>query len=227
MTPDTGYYIGNFELADLAHTLRGSFVACVPSGVIMLVVLYIFARPICYALPKPHRQLLLPVCPEFPKTAPAWGITSFSVLLGAWTHNFWDAFTHKHGWFAERIPWLQQPVITISSVSIYMALLLQQLSTVAGFAIILVVYLRWLRTHPPSEFADTESDTWRYFFWFAILVLAFATSLPAAAHYATTASFHGFLFVDSMIFRVAIYAPRVGIPLALAGTALIYMRRSK
>ncbi len=36
-----------------------------------------------------------------------------SLLLGAWTHNFWDAFTHEHGWFVERIPWLQQPVLQL------------------------------------------------------------------------------------------------------------------
>lgn len=226
MTPDVGYYIGHFELADLAHTLRGSFVACVPSGAIMLVILYIFAKPICYALPKPHRQSLLPVCPEFPKSALAWCSTLLSVLLGAWTHNFWDAFTHKHGWFAERIPWLQQPVITVSSVTIYMALLLQQLSTVVGITVILVVYLRWLRRRR-REIAETGGDTWRYLFWFAILVIALAISLPAAVHFATAASFHGLLFLDSIIFRVAIYAPRVALPLALIGAAIIHSQRPR
>src|SRR4051812_1083151 len=227
MTPDVGYYIGHFELADLAHTLRGSFIACIPTGVIILVILYTFSRPVCYALPKPHRQSLLSICPEFPGSALAWCIILFSVLLGAWTHNFWDAFTHKHGWFAERIPWLRQPVITISSVTIYMALLLQQLSTVVGFAIILVVYVRWLRTRRLNEIANTESDTWRYLFWFAIFVLALAISLPAAVHFAKERSFHGFLFVDSVIFRVAIYAPRVAVPVALVGTAIIYSRRPR
>jgi len=225
MTPDIGYYIGHFELADLAHTLRGSFIACVPTGVVMLLFLYVFARPVCYVLPTPHRQSLLPICPEYPKNARAWGISLFSVLLGAWTHNFWDAFTHKHGWFAERIPWLQQPVINIFSVNIYVALLLQQLSTVAGFAIILVVYVRWLRTRRRSDIAGIENDKWRYLFWFAILVLALAISFPAAARFATAASFHGFLFLDSVIFRVAIYAPRLAVPLALGASAIIYSRR--
>jgi hypothetical protein len=193
----------------------------------MLVILYIFSTPVCYALPNPHRQLLQPLCPWFPKSPLAWCATLFSVLLGAWTHNFWDAFTHRHGWFAERIPWLQQPVITISSVTIHMFLLLQQVSTVAGFAIILVVYARWLRNQRPSELAGTAGDMWRYLFWFAILVLAFVISLPAAVHFATEASLHGFLFLDSVIFRVAIYLPRVAIPVALIGTAMIYSQRAR
>ena len=37
--------------------------------------------------------------------------------------------------------------------------------------------------------------------------------------------FRGPLFVDSVIFRVAIYAPRVAVPLALVGAALIYFER--
>ena len=147
MTPDIGYYIGNFALADLAHTLRGTFVACVPTGVVMLFILYVFSRPVCHSFPEPHRTSLQPLCPNFPKGPMAWCIALLSLLIGAWTHNFWDAFTHRHGWFAERIPWLQQPVITISSATFHVALLLQHLSTIVGFAIILIVYERWLRRH--------------------------------------------------------------------------------
>ena len=227
MTPDIGYYIGNFALADLAHTLRGTFVACVPTGVIMLFILYVFSRPVCHSFPEPHRTSLQPLCPNFPKNPMAWCIALLSLLFGAWTHNFWDAFTHRHGWLAERIPWLQQPVLTISSATFHVALLLQHLSTIVGFAIILVVYERWLRRHRSGKVADPESDTWRYLFWFAILALAFAISLPAAIHYATAASFHGLLFIDSVIFRVAIYAPRVAVPLALIGSAIIYARRPR
>ncbi len=227
MTPDIGYYIGSFPLADLAHTLGGSFVACLPTGVIMLFILYVFSRPVCHALPEPHRSSLQPLSPDFPKGLIAWCITLLSLLFGAWTHNFWDAFTHRHGWFAERIPWLQPSVITISSVTIHVYLLLQHLSTIVGFAIILVVYKRWLRRHRPRKVSSLESDTWRYLFWFAILALALAISLPAAICYATAASFHGLLFIDSVIFRVAIYAPRVAVPLTLVGTSVIYARRPR
>ena len=227
LTPDIGYYIGSFRLADVAHTLAGSFVACVPTGAVMLVILYIFSRPVCYALPRPHRQALQPFCREFPKTAGAWVIALLSVLLGAWTHNFWDAFTHRHGWFAERIPLLQQPVITIASCTIYMALLLQHLSTVVGFAVILVIYVRWLRRQRQSDLTETGSDTSRYFFWITIFILALAISVPAAVGYARTASFHGILFLDSVIFRVAIYAPRVAVPLALVGATTIYFKRPR
>ena len=95
MTPDIGYYINRFDLSDFAHTLPGSFIACLPTGVIMLFIFYLFSRPVCYALPSPHRQSLLPLCPDFPTGLTPWAIILLSLLIGAWTHNFWDAFTHE------------------------------------------------------------------------------------------------------------------------------------
>ena len=32
MTPDIGYYIDRFDLSAFAHTLPGSFLACLPPG---------------------------------------------------------------------------------------------------------------------------------------------------------------------------------------------------
>jgi len=42
MTPDMGYYVNNFKLASFAHTLPGSLIACVPLGVLLMVVSYLF-----------------------------------------------------------------------------------------------------------------------------------------------------------------------------------------
>ncbi len=227
MTPDIGYYIGHFDLANFAHTLPGSFIACLPIGVIMLLIFYFFARPVCYVLPSPHRQLLLPLCPDFPKSALSWAIILLSLLLGAWTHNFWDAFTHEHGWFVERSPWLQQPVFHIRSTTVDRFLLFQELSTVVGFLIVALIYGRWLRRPRESRAADSEPDGWRYLFWAAIVGLALVISFPAAIHYVTATSLHGFLFYRSIVFRVAIYSSRVAVPLSLIGSALIYAERGR
>ena len=40
MTPDIGYYIDSLRSLDFAHTLPGSFLACLPTGVIMLLFYY-------------------------------------------------------------------------------------------------------------------------------------------------------------------------------------------
>lgn len=227
MTPDIGYYINQFELSTFAHTLPGSFLACLPTGVVMLLVFYLFCRPVCYLLPSPHRQALMPICPGFPAAPMTWIIILFSLLLGAWTHNFWDAFTHEHGWFVERIPWLQQPVVQIRSTTIYAFLVLQELSTIIGFAVIVLVYWSWLRRHPAPAVRPAESDRWRYFFWLSILGLAFLIALPIAVHFATSAALRDVLFVRSIVFRTAIYSSEIAIPLALLGARVVYARRNR
>lgn len=227
MTPDLGYYINNFPLASFAHTLPGSFIACLPSGALLMVVFYHFCKPVCYALPAPHRQALLPCCPIFP-TRPVGGLVIlYSLLLGTWTHNFWDAFTHEHGWFVVRLPWLQQVACHLGSTTVYNYLVLQELSTLVGFLILLLAYRAWLRRQPVTKAAQLSSDRWRYLFWATVALLSLLVALPAGWHYAASASLHGFLFFRSMVFRVAIYAPLFAVPLVLLGATLFYTRRAE
>lgn len=227
MTPDIGYYIDRFDLSAFAHTLPGSFLACLPTGVILLFLYYSFCRPVCYALPSPHRQALLPLCPHFPSGLVRWGIILLSLLLGAWTHNFWDAFTHEHGWFVDRIPWLQQPVLQIGSTTVCMFLLLQELSTVVGFATVALAYWLWLRRQQVSSSVAPGSDRWRYLFWLGILMLSLVISLPAAASYATSASLPEVPFVRSILFHTATYSSAIALPLGLVATTIIYARRGR
>ena len=227
MTPDMGYYIERFDLSDYAHTLPGSFFACLPTGLIMLLIFYFFCQPICYALPSPHRQALLPLCPAWPASLLRCGIILLSLLLGAWTHNFWDAFTHEHGWFVDRIPWLQQPLFQIRSTTIHMFLFLQELSTVVGFAIVVIAYCRWLGRKRATPASDSSSDGWRYLFWGGLLLLSFGLALPAAIHFATAAALRDVPFVRSILFRTAIYSAAIALPLTLLGTSVVYARRAR
>lgn len=226
MTPDIGYYIGRFDLAHFAHTFPGSFVACLPVGVIMLLVFYLFAKPFCFALPSPHREALLPVCPKIPTGFLRWAGILLSLLLGAWTHNFWDAFTHEHGWFVDRIPALQQS-FRLGPTTVQVYFFLQELSTAAGLVIIGLAYWPWLRRQRPTAVATAPgSERWRYLFWLGLGAISFVLALPAAVNYAASTSLHGFLFYRSIVFRTAIYAPPVAVPLALLATSVIYARRS-
>lgn len=224
MTPDLGYYINRFDLTAFAHTLPGSFLACVPTGVLFLVVFYLFCKPVSYALPSPHRQALLPLCPSFPTGLAHWASILLSLLLGAWTHNFWDAFTHEPGWFVDRIAWLRQHVVQLSTIDVHVYLVLQEVSTVLGFAIIAVAYWMWLRRQP-APVNQSESDGWRYLFWVTIAGASLLFGYPAAAHYAEAESAHGFLFLRIILFRTAVYAPQIAVPLSLVGAATIYARR--
>ena len=145
MTPDIGYYIDRFDLSDFAHTLPGSFIACLPTGVIMLFFFYLFFGPVCYTLPSPHRQSLLPLCPDFPTGLTPWVIILLSLLIGAWTHNFWDAFTHETWLVCRSHPVVATAGHATAAPTVHVYLVLQEGSTVVGFVIVVLAYWLWLR----------------------------------------------------------------------------------
>jgi hypothetical protein len=224
MTPDLGYYIGQFDLATFAHTLAGSFLVGLPIGLILLLGFCLFAKPVAYALPRPHRLALRPLCPSSGALRPArWLIVLISLLLGIWTHNFWDAFTHDKGWFVQRLAWLREPVVHVGGATFSLPFVLQIASTFVGFAIVAVAYTRWLRRQKPRFAVDAESDRWRYLLALVICVVALLIALPAAVHFA--AGKQGVLYARAIMFRTAIYAPAIAIPLGLLVCSIIYLRR--
>ena len=227
MTPDLGYYINRFDLSTFAHTWPGSFLVCVPSGLFLLLVFYLFCKPVTYLLPTPHRPALLSCCPVFPTRLLAWLIILGSLLLGAWTHNFWDAFTHEHGWFVVRIPWLQAVAFHLGSTTVHIYLVLQELCTLVGFLILLLAYRSWLGRQVAPPALPLSSDAWRYLFWASIGLLSLLVALPAGWNYAAAVPLHGFLFYRSVVFRVAIYGPLIATPLVLLGASVCYVRRPK
>ncbi|HMJ06690.1 MAG TPA: DUF4184 family protein, partial [Chthoniobacterales bacterium] len=179
-------------------------------------------KPVAFALPRPHRPALLPLCPGFDGLRPArWWIIILSLLVGIWTHIFWDSFTHDTGWFAQRIALLRDTVVAVGTAAFPLPLVLQVASTFVGFAIVAVAYFRWLRRQNPTE--TSESDSWRYLLAFAICLAAVLVAVPAAFHFA--ADRDGVLFVRAVMFRTAIYAPALAIPAGLLVASIIYLRR--
>lgn len=227
LTPDLGYYINNFPLSTFAHTMPGLFIACWPTGLIFMLFFYLFCKPVSYVFPAPHRQLLLPLCPNFPTSPRRWAIILLSLLVGAWSHLFWDAFTHDNGWFVERIAFLRQHVVQLSTINVQVYLVLQEVSTVAGFIILAVAYWFWLRRQPEPRRDNFQSETWRYLFWITVGAASFILGYFAAAAYANAAGAHGFLFFRMVLFRTAVFATQIGVPLSLIAAAIIYSQRQQ
>jgi hypothetical protein len=171
--------------------------------------------------------VLFRLCPPFPATLNGWAVILLSLLLGAWSHNFWDAFTHERGWFVERIPWLQRSVLQLSTMNIQIFLVLQEVSTVVGFAILIIAYWLWLRQQPWGGTEHYQSECWRYLLWLGIAAVSLFFGYCAAVRYANAASVHGFPFFRTILFRTAIYAPDVAVPLGLIAATIIYARRPR
>lgn len=181
IAPDVGYYFGRFDLAAAAHTLRGLVTICLPTGLALISLVRILHRPIATLLPSPHRQALLPL-PRMPRLTPStmWRV-SLSVMIGAATHVVWDSFTHGTGYLVATRALLRVPVFVLGTRSIPLFDVLQHASTALGVGILVVAYVRWLRSFDPDSPAPgLHSDGWRYGLLGALGAIALATALPLA-----------------------------------------------
>ena len=226
LTPDLGYYVRRFEIASFAHTIFGSFIVCLPSGVLMFLIFYLVRKPICFILPAPHREPLLLRCTGvLPVSLRRATIVALSLLLGAWSHILWDSFTHLTGWFVQRFSWFRAPVFIVGSTQFQAYYVLQQLSTVVGGAILIVAYFAWLRRQQPAQPAHPATERWRYLLCLAIAAFALLLSLPVAAHDASR--FQGYLAFRVFVFRAAVYFISIAVPLVILAAPIVYARRSR
>jgi hypothetical protein len=224
MTPDLGYYIPGCELATFAHTMAGSFAVCLPSGIALLLLFYLLRRPVCFSLPMPHREALLPLCAASPIFGiRPWGVILISLLIGAWTHILWDSFTHPAGWFVHHIGWLDRPVFRFGSTVSRAHYLLQQISTIAGAVILGGVYVRWLKRNSRPGSADSRSDRWRYPLWGGIVVFGLVTSLPLAVR--ASREYYGYVSVRVFLFSTAVYFVSTAACLIVVSSLIIWRAR--
>ncbi|WP_171089226.1 DUF4184 family protein [Usitatibacter rugosus] len=208
MAPDMPYYLLRFDLGQFAHTPAGTVLACVPLGLIALLLLYALREPLVFALPQPHRAawsaaldprapLLASPTPLLGRPAMGVAVLALSILLGAWTHIAWDACTHGTGWVVEQLPFLQQP-FPGTTIGLYHGL--QELSTIVGTAVLVVVYRGWLKPVVPAR---GSGDGWRYAALLACIVVAAIIASAFAAGDATT--FNGVVALRVFLFRGALY----------------------
>jgi hypothetical protein len=180
ITPDLGYYVGQFSVATLAHTFRGSFLVCLPSGFVLLAIVYLLRKPIWFVLPQPHRGALEAMAYAPSRVSVRWiFVSACSILAGAWTHIVWDSFTHADGWSVGEFPALRTVFFNVGGMDIALYSFLQLLSTIVGLAAVVAAYLAWLRRRREvtQAFVVKRSDGWRW----SVLVAAAVAALTAAA----------------------------------------------
>jgi len=226
MTPDLGYYIDFWDLARLAHTLFGSVLVCLPTGLTLLAALYVLRKPLWYLLPQPHRFVLAPVVAAPPSLRPSSLLaTAVSIVLGAWTHIVWDSFTHKSGWVVKHVTFLQQPLFLIGVTQFPTYQLLQLLSTLVGTMALVAVYCLWLRR---SRCLDSppwrgRHELFRYALLAALATVAAIIAVPAAA--GAAASVQGYPAISLFLVCMAVYGMAAFIPLLILCSVLCYAMR--
>lgn len=140
MAPDFIYFILFNPSSNIGHTLLG---------------LVLFNLPICFLLNyifyKYIQELFIVSMPTFISRRYIYLIQNknqlsnrkdilrfiYSCLIGMFTHIFWDAFTHKTGFFVNQIPFLKHNIL-ISSINIPIFKILQHGSSFIGFILIFI-----------------------------------------------------------------------------------------
>jgi hypothetical protein len=228
MSPDFGYFVHQFPTARFAHTIVGTFIVCLPSGLTALAIFYLLRQPLCYVLPQPHRGALTPLASIRPSLSLRSVFSAVaSVLLGAWTHTIWDSFTHAGAWSVERIFFLRESLFRIGGIVFPGSYVLQQVSTFGGAAALVLAYLLWLRRHrvaAPST-PDTFSDRHRYCLLVLLAVVALTVAVPAALSMAS--HFRGYLAFRVLVFRAGVYSAAVFIPLLALSSFVLYAIHQK
>ena len=152
MAPDFPYFVGKLWPRIYTHTLESVIWFSLPAGWCVYVLFeYILRRPIWFVLPGIFRQRLSPE-PQFGGILPV----SVCLILGAFTHVTWDAFTHSSGALVRHFPILQLHWATLFDYQIWSYKILQHGSTLLG-GLSLMIAIFWWQTHTPACFPLAES----------------------------------------------------------------------
>jgi Domain of unknown function (DUF4184) len=141
-TPDAGYALSRYKMDTYAHSFVGSFVFCLPVGLLMLAALYGLRRPVVERLPVRLREVYQPLSRQ-PIASPL--ILILSLLMGTWTHLAWDEVTHSHSRSVLDSRFLQTPLFSIHGQIIQVCHVLWYLSSFAGVAVLCFAYELWRR----------------------------------------------------------------------------------
>ena len=92
------------------HAPLGALTLCLPIGLTLLLVFErVMREPLTALLPRPVRARL-PTKPAIPPSEDrprqlAWLLgAGVAIVLGAWSHQFWDSFTHHGRWGVSQVP---------------------------------------------------------------------------------------------------------------------------
>lgn len=174
MTPDVPYYLPSRiakYIPQTTHTLLGTFTVDLPTGLALLLFLWLLRAPLAAPLGPGARAKCAAALERFGSQPLNWVLSPLSILIGAWTHLLWDSFTHADGWMVGRIPALSAPVSFFSYTG-ELCHVLQYASSVFGLAVLAIWFI--LLPAPAQEPRDGERSVGGPLLLAALLVAAAA-----------------------------------------------------
>ncbi|WP_343588423.1 DUF4184 family protein [Flavobacterium sp.] len=166
LTPDFEYFLRMKVKSYYSHTLIGIFWFDLPLALLLTFLFHNLTR-----------DLLLRNLPSFIKNRTMiftnfdwniyfkrnWFIVLISLLIGIFSHIFWDAFTHKHGYFVNQFEIFKNTVL-LFGVEIPFWKIAQHLSTLIGIIVILFTFYKL----PKSFYPQTSIKKW---YWSTVVLL--------------------------------------------------------
>jgi hypothetical protein len=138
LTPDFEYFLRMEILSIYSHTFLGLFWFDLPLGILLTFIFHNIVRNSLYNnLPKFLKSRLFHFT-EFNWNnyfKNNWIVIITSVLIGSFSHIFWDGFTHEHGYFVEQIQLLTSKV-NLFGIQFSIFKILQHMSSLIGGLII-------------------------------------------------------------------------------------------
>jgi hypothetical protein len=165
MCPDFEYFIRMKVQSNISHTFLGLLLFNLPLGFLVALLFHeTIKRNLIENLPPFFQNKLTTL-----KNMKWIGYLKanlfyvlISILIGALSHIFWDAFTHESGYFVQKTP-----ILSYKRSNIPFYKILQHLSSLIGLLFI-VYYIHKL----PIKKSITSKPNWKY--WVLVLVLTFA-----------------------------------------------------
>jgi hypothetical protein len=151
--PDFPYFIFLKPHGFYGHTLRGVFLLDLPASLVVLWLFHAYIKqPLILILPRAVRRRMTASEEEFSFWPPArLANIVLSILVGAFTHIAWDAFTHDWFWPYWHLGILRKIVQVPVIGEIGVLDLLQYGSSLFGIAVVAIWILHWYRRAKPGE----------------------------------------------------------------------------
>ena len=169
LTPDFEYFLRMRIKSIYSHTLEGIFWFDLPLGIFLAFIFHNVVRNSLFSnLPTFLQSRFLKFThynwnEYFKKN---WFVVIISILIGAFSHLFWDSFTHDDGYFVTQLPFLQNS-INFYNIQIPYLKILQHSSTLIGALIIAFTIYKL-----PTEEIEKKKINIKY--WIVLTFITFS-----------------------------------------------------
>jgi hypothetical protein len=153
ISPDLDYFLFLNTKETHGHSFAGSLYFCVPLGLVILILFHrVVKRPMTLLLPPSESRRLWPLaCRSYGITAHTVAAACLSLLVGAWSHLIWDAFTHQDSWGPRHIPALNYTFLALQDYPLTLFRVLQDALALFGIGALAWSYYRWRSRQEPVD----------------------------------------------------------------------------